>query len=340
MYHEQPMARALQPRTYSAIRTAAGLVLLTGWTFTRRGVDSDLGVYAGLSLLCYGALQLFEGVARYEPGPTLPASTAIWRELWALGLSVMVAFIALTSEAEGDGELPPAGEAVAVLTTAAFFHFMAAKQSIEIRRELLIARFGLSFMIGASLAAAAADVFHLRIVETLGLSVIGLVAAGLTMPYSWRAWEKWRLDDPAAAAAAEDLRERVAAAEGGEGDEILLCLHETGEVTHVFLKHGDDSELDVPVDAVPATERGHFILVRGARIVTSTRGGEGYRGMEEYERLDEADHVTAVGRLPLPAPRARPLPPPLVEAALLIAIVLITAIAFMAGEWAFEQPRV
>jgi hypothetical protein len=97
----------------------------------------------------------------------------------------------------------------------------------------------------------------------------------------------------------------------------------------------DGQTLDVSQELAPTVGEGEWLLVVGPHIVTATRGGgDGYRGTDTYARLDGAEDVIVIPKLPLPPPPSKPLYPFIVEIALAFAIVVWTGFAYTASLWA------
>ncbi len=336
------MSRPLAPWLYSALRTLFGVVLLGIWAVVGVGRDPDELVIVRQALLCLATFQLFEGVARYEPGPTFPSLSPVVREGGAVAVSLALAVMDVqsTREAEFDYRttMPVGGTAAMMVLVAAVIHFFVSRLNVSLSVRYKRWRFGVvlavaCFVVGLSLAGAwPASRLGLSAFEALTLPALALIATLMTMPWSWRAWRDYARpgDDPFS-----DIRARVEAVTSGDAgnDEHLLQLREAGSSMHTFVEATDagERELSVPVSVVPLIEPGQWLLVTGLRVVNSTRGGSGYRGVSEYERLEGRDEAIPVGELPLPPPAQRRLHPRYVEAALAVAMVLICVVAVLLG---------
>jgi hypothetical protein len=173
--------------------------------------------------------------------------------------------------------------------------------------------------------------------DVFGLSLMGISAAMLTSGMAFRAAERLAVYQ-SEGAVRRTLFERVGDAEDGEGDEVLLQMKEHGETTHTMVRATAEEEelVEVPVELVPKVDEGQWVLVRRPTIVTSTRGGgDDYRGVETYRRLDARSGATAVGSLPLPEPPGRPLPRAVVEAFLAVVVVVIVVGSLFLSRWIF-----
>jgi hypothetical protein len=327
----------MNPHSYALARTSFGVALLMLWTLTRRGQDGVVA-FVWLPLLSYGTLQLFEGLGRYVPEPTLQSDTAFMRELKALGFAIAASLMSVM-ETDSGAELTPIGQASMLVGFTAFFHFLAASTPVKINRRLIWTRLAASGGLGVVIAyGVASHSMKLHFVDVLGVP-LGAAAAGLlTMGASFRAWQRFQEYRASVEQAGPiaSLRQRVDDAAAGRGPEILLQMKKRGARVHqMSLGKEKGRKLEVPIELVPDIEVGQWALVRGCRIVTASRGGgDGYRGTDTYERIDGCEDVTLVGSLPLPPLPERPIHPVLVELALSVGIVILTMVAIAAAFWA------
>jgi hypothetical protein len=286
-------------------------------------------------LLAYAALQLFEGLARYDPGPTFPTQGFARRELEAIGLSFVVVFIVKTSSTEN--ELPPGGEAAVVILIVALAHYAVTRPQKSASRYRAWPRAGIGFCLGTAVGALAMRWTALDAQDVFGLSLAGISAAMLTSGMAFRAAERLAVHQDEGDVGRALFR-RVEDAERGEGDEVLFQMREHGETTHSMVRRTDEDEevVEVPVELVPRVDEGEWVLVRRPTIVTSTRGGgDDYRGVETYRRLDARSGATTVGSLPVPPPPTAPLPRAVVETLLGLVVVGIIVGSFFLSRWVF-----
>lgn len=326
---------------YSATHVLLGVAGLVVWFLLGQGQGPQESQFFRLASLAFGTLHLFEGLARYRPGPNLGTLSLIERHGVFAAVALLTAVMVLTADTDNDFDhtLSVRGDAVLVVFFASVLHFLFAASNETLGDRALKTRLGAvvasALLVGGLGLVAALSVFptFLEPREALALPVLIVVGGLATMPRALRAWRRHGAfaGDPLV-----DLRRRVEAAQRGDGDALLLRLRESGAGGQLFeVLGGEARELVAPGGGVTRVDLGQCVLVAGAQVVTSTRGGSGYRGAEEYERLDGWREALEIARLPLPEAPPRPPHPLYVEAALVVSVLVLSGLSLFVGRVAY-----